>query len=496
MTSEELRRRVYRFGDFMVNVDRGELTRNGTSVPLRPKSFHVLCYLLENQRRLVSKDELLNAVWGRMVVTEGSVAQCLIDIRRALGGASQSFVRTVPRRGYIFDVPVSTGTPEVSRAPEKGRPNSEAGNGFATGRVKRVARLVAACVPVVLVFASMSTVDIKTAPRQAVSSTAPNANVPIAYRQARFFYARRGAGDIERSIRLYDDVLKLDPTFAPAWVGLAAAYRIQVAEGSITGEVGRSKRRFAVEQALRIDPHFGGAHIEAAKLAWDSGDDQGANDHARKALDRGSQDPIVLEYLSNIAAWSGRLDEAIELARRVVALDPLAAIARNQLANLLLAAGRFDEAKEEFEKQSDLNPSAAEETRIAEGFILILEHRFDEAFATIDRLPPGEDRNEALAMIGRALGRNAEAEAALHALSTANLENGVRQAEVHAFRGEFDEAFRALERVHASTARDNWSSPDSVWIWQLNFSPFLRPLRADPRWARLKSATAAAVSAR
>jgi len=488
---------VYRFGDFMVDVDRAELTRNGTCVPLRPKSFDVLCYLLENQGRLVAKDELLNAVWGRTVVTEGSVAQCLIDIRRALGGASQSFVRTVPRRGYIFDVPLSSGATEVSPLRQNGRSNSEVGNGLARGRVRSVARLFAACLTMVVVGGSVPIVHMKTSPPHAVGLSAANSNVPIAYHQARFFYARRGPGDIERSIRLYEDVLKLDPTFAPAWAGLAAAYRIQVAEGSITGEVGRSKRRFAVEQALRSDPDFGGAHIEAAKLAWDSGDDQGANDHARKGFDWASQDPIVLEYLSNLAAWSGRLDEAIGLARRVVALDPLAAITRNQLANLLLAAGRFDEAKEEFAKQSDLNPSAAQDTRVAEGFILILEHRFEEAFATIERWPPGEDRNEGLAMIGRAVGRNADAEAALHALSSmTSLENGVRQAEVRAFRGEFDEAFRALDLVHASTARDSWSSPDSVWVWQINFSPFLRPLRADPRWARLKASMATGVSPR
>src|SRR5207237_5184586 len=99
--------RIYSFGDFTLDLERGALQKCGADVRLRPKSFEMLCYLVENHGRLVSKEELLNAVWGRTVVTEGSIAQCLIDIRRALGGKSQSLIRTVPRRGYIFDAPVS-----------------------------------------------------------------------------------------------------------------------------------------------------------------------------------------------------------------------------------------------------------------------------------------------------------------------------------------------------------------------------------------------------
>ena len=80
--------RIYSFGNFTLDLERGALQKCGADVRLRPKSFEMLCYLVENHGRLVSKEELLNAVWGRTVVTEGSIAQCLIDIRRALGGKS------------------------------------------------------------------------------------------------------------------------------------------------------------------------------------------------------------------------------------------------------------------------------------------------------------------------------------------------------------------------------------------------------------------------
>jgi TolB-like protein/DNA-binding winged helix-turn-helix (wHTH) protein/Flp pilus assembly protein TadD len=83
--------------------------RAGAHVDLRPKAFEVLRLLVERHGRLVSKQELLDAVWGRVVVTEGSVAKCLIEIRRAIDDRSQQAIKTVPRRGYIFDAPVTAG---------------------------------------------------------------------------------------------------------------------------------------------------------------------------------------------------------------------------------------------------------------------------------------------------------------------------------------------------------------------------------------------------
>jgi len=99
--------RTYAFGEFTLDLDRGALLRAGTDLTLRPKSFEVLRHLVLRSGVLVTKVELLDAVWGRTIVTEDSVAHCVSDIRKAIGDHSQEMIRTVPRRGYIFDVPVS-----------------------------------------------------------------------------------------------------------------------------------------------------------------------------------------------------------------------------------------------------------------------------------------------------------------------------------------------------------------------------------------------------
>jgi DNA-binding SARP family transcriptional activator/tetratricopeptide (TPR) repeat protein len=97
------------FDGFVIDLARGCLRRDGADLRLRPKSFEVLRFMAENHGRLLSKEEIISSVWKDAFVTDNSLVQCLIEVRRALGEGSQTIIRTVPRRGYIFDVPVTAG---------------------------------------------------------------------------------------------------------------------------------------------------------------------------------------------------------------------------------------------------------------------------------------------------------------------------------------------------------------------------------------------------
>ena len=70
-------------------------------------------YLVEHAEQIVSKDELIEAIWPNVIVTEDSLIQCISEVRRAIGVDAQALIKTVPKRGYMLDVPV---TPPV-RAP-------------------------------------------------------------------------------------------------------------------------------------------------------------------------------------------------------------------------------------------------------------------------------------------------------------------------------------------------------------------------------------------
>jgi DNA-binding winged helix-turn-helix (wHTH) protein len=94
---------AYRFGSFVLDLERGALLGpRGEELRLRPKSFELLTFMIENAGRLLSQEAIMEALWPDVFVTENSVAQCIREIRGALGSDGCRMLRTVPRRGYLF----------------------------------------------------------------------------------------------------------------------------------------------------------------------------------------------------------------------------------------------------------------------------------------------------------------------------------------------------------------------------------------------------------
>lgn len=95
-------RNIYRFGNCELDPASREVIRFGKRVPLPPKSFECIVYLLENHERAIGKDELISAVWGRVDVSDAVLSQTLLRARRAINdtGERQSRIRTLPRFGY------------------------------------------------------------------------------------------------------------------------------------------------------------------------------------------------------------------------------------------------------------------------------------------------------------------------------------------------------------------------------------------------------------
>ena len=95
---------VFRFGDFVLDGSQRRLLRSGEDVYLPPKTFELLLHLLQNRGRVLTKDELLEAVWPDVNVVENTLAQRIREIREALGDGAHGgrFIKTVPRVGYQF----------------------------------------------------------------------------------------------------------------------------------------------------------------------------------------------------------------------------------------------------------------------------------------------------------------------------------------------------------------------------------------------------------
>ena len=116
----------FTFGPFALNPAERQLLRDGRPIPLTPKAFDLLTMLIARAPRLVTKDELMKAVWPDAIVEESNLPYHVFAIRKALGERTDvdRYIETVPKHGYRFIAPVTT--PELSRLTSSRRARPDA----------------------------------------------------------------------------------------------------------------------------------------------------------------------------------------------------------------------------------------------------------------------------------------------------------------------------------------------------------------------------------
>jgi TolB-like protein len=94
----------YFFEDYALDTDRRELHRGPTAVPTTPQVFDLLDYLIRNREHVVSKDDLVNAIWHGRIVSDMALTTRLNAARSAIGdsGEEQRLIKTLPRKGFRF----------------------------------------------------------------------------------------------------------------------------------------------------------------------------------------------------------------------------------------------------------------------------------------------------------------------------------------------------------------------------------------------------------
>jgi DNA-binding winged helix-turn-helix (wHTH) protein len=113
---------MFRFKGYTLDIACSALRTADRDLQLRPKSFEVLRYLLENADRIVTKQELMKAVWPNVMVTDQVLAHCVSEVREAIGDGEQAIIKTIPRRGYRFTAPVLRVATSAAAAPKVATP--------------------------------------------------------------------------------------------------------------------------------------------------------------------------------------------------------------------------------------------------------------------------------------------------------------------------------------------------------------------------------------
>jgi DNA-binding winged helix-turn-helix (wHTH) protein len=109
----------YLFEEYAFDTDRRELHRGADVVSMAPQLFDLLDYLIRNRERVVSKDDLINAIWNGRIVSDAALTTRLNAVRSAIGdsGEEQRLIKILPRKGFRF-----VGTVREAQGPHARQP--------------------------------------------------------------------------------------------------------------------------------------------------------------------------------------------------------------------------------------------------------------------------------------------------------------------------------------------------------------------------------------
>ena len=288
--------------------------------------------------------------------------------------------------------------------------------------------------------------------------------------------------EIEQSITYFEDAIKKDPTFAPAYVGLASGYGSLGSPfvGASPEEV-RPKRISALRKALELDPETNEANHMLGEIYEDQWQWAESAAQYKRALALNPNDPGAHLGFAHWLLVQGRTEEAIDWAQRARDLDPLGT-GGSEMGWMLFHARRYDEAIRELRSVAAVSPDDAYAHWFL-GFALIAKDQSDQAIAPLEKARSLSGGSPAvIGVLVRAYahaGRGTDARRLLDELKRRQQTGYVPPvAFVNAYLGigDNEQALVWLERAYQEKA---------TIMQYLKIHPFLDPLRDDPRFANL-----------
>ena len=340
------------FGRFVLDLARGALLRDGTEVRLRAKSLDVLAYLVRHAGRLIAKQELIEAVWPDVAVTDDSLVQCLVEIRRALGD-DQAWIHTA--RAAATDSMATSGRWWTARHCRR-LPSA------APGRLPTVVAAPSRGRAWLLAVASSSMLAVAAAAwafwGRAPASSPRTAEARLAYEEGERSVERRTRESLGQAIAAYERAIALDPTFAPGHAGLADTLVVQGVFGGARPDDSYPRAREAALRAVELDPTLAEGHVALGhvQVQWDR-DWRGAERSYRRALALDPNAPRARMLYALFLGAMGRVDESLQESRIAASLRPESATVGAVRAIVLFGARRSEEAIEQGRRTIGLDPA-------------------------------------------------------------------------------------------------------------------------------------------
>jgi DNA-binding winged helix-turn-helix (wHTH) protein len=291
------------FGAFLLNLDRRALTHAGQLVPLTPKAFEVLrvLALAGCQSKIVSRNELVDSVWGETIEEESNLTQTIFLLRQALRHFdANDYIETVPRQGYLFRGDVRVIPDVLTGANAQGtKLDSLARRRWAIIAASGIAAL---CLAAIVIWRQPAAPKPDTQDREAYNL----------YLRGRHFWNMQSDEGFREATALFEQAVGRDRNFALGWAGLADTWwRYALWQSAPPGD-SFAKARRAAERALALDPHRAEPHASLATILCQFDWDWLASEREyRRALEIDPRQANTWHWFSHFLVARGRFPESL-----------------------------------------------------------------------------------------------------------------------------------------------------------------------------------------
>jgi adenylate cyclase len=277
----------------------------------------------------------------------------------------------------------------------------------------------------------------------------------------------------EQALSDFRRVLDLDPSFADAAAGMGFAYEQLGEFGFMPAPVAFEQARQCAESALKLEPNNVLAHemLGTIHMVYDW-DWDGADREFKKGRELAPNDSTILALAGQQSLMVGRRDDALKLLNASMELDPLSPAIYELLYQVQIRRGQLAGAEAAIRRTLEISPTFAF-ARYNLGNALLAQGKTEEALAEYLKEPVEHRRHVGSVVANFALGRKGDSDKALAQLLKSRADHPFSIAQVHAFRGESDEAFKWLDRAYAQK---------DAALEYVKGNPLLKNLEGDPRY--------------
>jgi tetratricopeptide (TPR) repeat protein len=301
------------------------------------------------------------------------------------------------------------------------------------------------------------------------------------YLMGRSYSYTRSEKGLQKSIELYEQAIKKDPNYAPAYAGLSGTYHTLGFQGLLPPKEARQKQEWAALKAMEIDDTLAEAHVAVALVRKQDSNWSASEEEGKRALELDPNSVLAhVTYAYHLLAL-GRLDEAMPHVKRAQELDPLSLITSADIGNMFYCSRQYDRAIAQFQKIIQMDPNfPPAHTRL--GMVYLEKGMYEEAIAEHKKAIALDDSPRRTALLGHAYavaGRKAEAQKILDDLKERSKRRPVSPydfALIYMGLGDKDQAFVWLEKTYEERLDI---------LWDIKAGPRFDSLRSDPRFAEL-----------